>query len=293
MGDNKSPLEYQYLGASGDTGACMRAMIAILTSPYRPRAITAVLRQMREDQTTTSVCFVVWDWIGDKATLISDGFGTHHGEGGRGLATVIDMIQFYDIPLQEFWAESDQFRRIAYGHPTRADLDQLRSADAASLYNLLSLSEFGLQLWLEEPTQLRDQTPLPHWLMVPELIDILKEVEHNSANAVFQAARRLETVIREVCQLPAMVSGELLLNQALSVGKPLELKGATTYETQSWFQLFEGVIGAFKEPHSQREQTLEREDALAQILTINLLLRKLRQDYPEKFPLQRKRRRRV
>lgn len=283
MAENvQHPLPYQFLGESGTTLPCVKAMVAILTGPYRPRAITAVFREMPKDETTTDVCFVVWDWLGLKATLISDGFGTHLGEGGRGFATVCDLIGFYEIPLQEHWAEDDQFQRIAYGYPTDEDLEQLRHADPASHFDLHSLSDLGRQLWQDEPPRFR--APVPYWMIEPELLEDLKDIERNPGGAVFQVARRLEMILREVCQLPPMLTGELLLNQALGEHKPLEPQGASTYEVESWIHLFQGVLGAFKETQSHRAEPLQLEDAIAQVLTINLLLRKLKQDYPDKFP---------
>jgi hypothetical protein len=279
--ESQYPFEYQFLGDCGSTQRCVKAMIAILTGPYRPSAVTVVFREMKQDDTTTDVGFVVWDWI-TQATVIADGFGTHHGEGGRGFATICDMVQFYEIPLQEIWLKDDQYERIVFGHPTNEDLEYVRHhADPADAYNLLTLSQFRRQLWHERMPGFH--TPVPYWMIEPELREDLKDIERNPDLAVFQVARRLEVIIREVCQLPAMVTGELLIHAALGGNKPLEPKGATTHEAESWVHLFQGIIGAFKEPHSHRDHPLKREDAIAQILAINLLLRKLKQDHPEQF----------
>jgi hypothetical protein len=280
--DPEYPLPYQFLGDSGTTFPCLKAMVAILTSPYRPRSITAVFRDRPPGQRTTDVCFVVWDWLGHKATIVSDGFGTHHGEGGRGFAAVCDLIELYEIPLQEHEAGDAQFERIAYGYPTEQDLEQLRHAGPASYYHLRSLArDFGRQLWQDEPP--RFNTPVPYWVMEPELLGDLKDIQRSPGSAVFQVARRLEMLMRDAAGLPAMVSGELLIHTALGQHKPLEMKGTTAHETESWVHLFLGVLGAFKEPLNHHDQPLGLEDAIAQILTINLLLRKLKQDHPERF----------
>lgn len=296
MGTNeyREPLHFQYLGDEGMTLYCVNAMVAILTSPFPPSSITAIFHEMAKDDTSTSVCFIVWGWPEHEhmPTIIPDGFGTHTGTGGRGFAAVLDMIQLYGIPLQEYWADREQFRRIAQGYPLEEDFQQIQQgAKPISYRNQMSLSEFDKQLWHDEP-MITMRTPVPYWMIESEIRDDAKEIEHSPSHAVFQAARRLEVILRTTCQLPELVTGELLLHQALGEGKPLKLKGATTYETESWFRLFQGVIGAFKEPHNQREQPLTRDDALTQILTINLLLRKLKQDHPDKFPIASHKRKR-
>lgn len=44
--DRQSLLEYQHLGRRCSTQPFVNAMVAILLSPYRPRAITAVFREV-------------------------------------------------------------------------------------------------------------------------------------------------------------------------------------------------------------------------------------------------------
>jgi hypothetical protein len=272
------PLFYQYLGESGITYPCVKAIVA---SPYRCRAITAVFRKTQSGQVNTDVCFVVWNWLGMKATLIADGFGTHNGTGGWGLALVLSLIQFYQIPLQKRWVALDQFERIAHGHPSEEDLEQLQHADDDGPDSPYILRALGEQLWSQD---LFFTSPVPYWLMEPELLDDLKEIEHDPGIAVFRVARHLEIILRDIGGFPAQLIGKDLINQAVSPGKPFEPHGITPSESEAWAHLFRGVIGAFKNPHSHRNQPLTREEAIAQALTIDLLLRKLKRDYPEKFP---------
>jgi hypothetical protein len=76
-----------------------------------------------------------------------------------------------------------------------------------------------------------------------------------------------------------------LIEEAMGESERGRLKplGATEDERQAWFSLFRGVIGAFKNPESHRDQQLKLEDAIGQILIVNTLLRKLKQDFPDKF----------
>ena len=104
----------QYLGEPGITGKCVLGMAAILTSPFRPEKITMI--SLRE-QGFDGVMFVVWNWL-EKAdiTIIPDGFGTHGGEGGAGLSTVLALIQHYKIPLEHIVVTDEEaFNELAEG----------------------------------------------------------------------------------------------------------------------------------------------------------------------------------
>jgi Protein of unknown function (Hypoth_ymh) len=59
--------------------------------------------------------------------------------------------------------------------------------------------------------------------------------------------------------------------------------GATVSETQAWANLFRGAVGAFKNPQSHRDVRLNTVDAAGQLLTVNLLISKLKADFPEQF----------
>jgi hypothetical protein len=122
-------LPIQYLGRAGTTQPCVEAMVTILTSPYRCQEITVVFQEKQPGEDSNAVCFVVWDWLDCDITIVPDGFGTHAGTGGWGLALVLSLIQFYQIPLKEKWVEARQFERIASGHPTARDREQLHIAD--------------------------------------------------------------------------------------------------------------------------------------------------------------------
>jgi hypothetical protein len=82
-----------YLGKSGITGKCVLGIAAILVSTFRPEKITMISLRER-GQKSDGVMFVVWDWLEKPdITIIPDGFGTHGGEGGSGLSTVLALIQ--------------------------------------------------------------------------------------------------------------------------------------------------------------------------------------------------------
>jgi Protein of unknown function (Hypoth_ymh) len=273
-------LPIQYLGRSGTTYPCVEAMVTILTSPYRCREITVVFQEQQPGEDSHAVCFVVWDWLDCEITIVPDGFGTHAGTGGWGLAVVLSLIQFYQIPLKEKWVEARQFERIASGHLTARDREQLHQADHCSPSWPSHVGDFGSHLWAQAGYE---TAQFPYWLIEPELLGDVKDVERNPGSAVFQAARRLEMLVRALGPYPAELVGQGLINQAMGEGRPFEPKGATASGRQAWAHLFRGAMGAIRNPEGHRDQQLKLEDAIGQILTVNMLLRKLKQDFPNTF----------
>jgi hypothetical protein len=276
----RDPLPIQYLGESGHTYPCVRAMVTILTSPYRCREITTLFREQPRGEDSTDVCFVIWDWLGCEITIVPDGFGTHSGTGGWGLAVVLSLIQFYQISLLEKWVNSDQFERISNGYPTARDRIQLHQPDFGAPSWPFYEGDFGSELWSQAEYE---TAQFPYWLIEPELLDDIKDLERNPGGAVFQAVRRLEILLRDIGAYPAERIGQSLVNEAMGTGRPLEPHGATPDERIAWANLFRGVIGAFKNPESHRDQQLKLEDAIGQILAVNTLLRKLKQDFSDTF----------
>jgi hypothetical protein len=226
------------------------------------------------------VCFVIWDWLGCEMTIVPDGFGTHNGTGGWGLAVVLSLIQFYQIPLKEKWVEADQFERIANGYPTTRDRQQLHQADYGASSWPFHEGDFGSALWAQVAYE---TAQFPYWVIEPELLDDIKDLERNPGGAVFQAARRLEIILHEIGAYPANLIGQRLIDQAMGESGPLRPLGATTSERDAWVHLFRGAIGAIRNPEGHRDQQLKLKDAIGQILTVNMLLRKLKQDFPDTF----------
>lgn len=279
---NSRPLPIQYLGRRGITRSCVQAMVMILTSPYKCREITVLFCEPRQGADASAVCFVIWEWLGCEITIVPDGFGTHGGTGGWGLAVVLSLIQFYGIPLKEKWVEEDQFERIANGHPTARDCRELHQADHGAPSWTLYQGDFDTHLWAQVGNQF-ETAAFPYWVIEPELLNDVKDFERNPGIAAFQAARRLEMLIRAFDPSLAELTGQDLVNRALGRGRDFEPKGATISEGESWAHLFRGVVGAIRNPEGHRDQQLKKEDAMGQILTVNLLLRKLKADYPDKF----------
>jgi hypothetical protein len=110
----------QRLGEEGITRACVQAMAAILTSSFKPTRITLVSHPktgLHGSHAFDRVMFVIWEWVNHSIfTVVPDGFGTHGGEGGAGLSSVLGLIRYYKTPLYHAVISNDErFHRLASG----------------------------------------------------------------------------------------------------------------------------------------------------------------------------------
>lgn len=282
-------IDIQYLGARGTTYSCVEAMVTILTSPFPPREITVLFCDTHPSEHLADIenkhyaaSFVVWDWLDEEITIVPDGFGTHTGTGGWGLRFVLNLIEFHQIPLKEKWIKDvKQFERINDGNLTEHDRKALHEPDYWAPSWRMYASEYRGNLWHDAVPDAAQA--FPFWLLEPEITKYARDLGKDADSVVFRAVKRLEVIIREMGGFDADLVGKDLVNVAMGTGKPLAPHGATDSETLAWANLFRGAVGAFKNPQSHRDVKLGIEDAASQLLTVNLLIRKLKADFPEKF----------
>jgi|GEM_PF-7096430 hypothetical protein len=95
----------------------------------------------RDSYGNDGVLFLVWDWAGQGLTIIPDGFGTHGGEGGAGLATVLGLIKFYKIPLLQIRIQSKKaFKELTQGKLTEEVFEEVQEAQPSN-WNFYRASE--------------------------------------------------------------------------------------------------------------------------------------------------------
>lgn len=243
--------------------------------------ITVLVEEPNPGEGHSSVCFLVWNWLEHPLTIIPDGFGTHGGTGGWGLAVALELINFCKIPLNEHWIPPDQFERFASGFPRKKDIE------------LIEKHPYGVPSWpayrrefhgLEWREALHGApVPFPYGLVLPELMVDLDGFDDDPESAIWKVMRRFETALRTMGGYGADLIGENLVNQATGDSGTLQPKGDVENEIKNWKGLFRGLIGAIRNPHGHRVVETDRSVAVEQILMVDLLLRKLKDDYPDRY----------
>jgi uncharacterized protein (TIGR02391 family) len=93
--------------------------------------------------------------------------------------------------------------------------------------------------------------------------------------AVFEAMKAVEVAVRDAAALQPTDIGAALMRRAFDVNSgPLTDKTAVVAEREALSNLFAGAIGAYKNPHSHRNITLDDPNEAAEIILLaNHLLR--------------------
>jgi len=119
----------QYLGEPGITRSCVEAMATVLLGQFKPEWMTLVCCQEYPEADHDGVLFVAWGWISHiQLTIIPDGFGTHGGEGGAGLETVLALIKHTEVPLLQSRVDKKRFDALTEGKVDDRTLAHLKRA---------------------------------------------------------------------------------------------------------------------------------------------------------------------
>src|SRR5439155_26204630 len=181
-GFKRNYIEGQFLGTEGTTEDCIKAIVAVLASPFKCSSITALFCRKGSGEEDDIVCFVVWDWI-KEITIIRNGFAVNGFTGRTGLAHVFYLINLYQIPLFQNRVDMKFFDRISHGYITLGDREPLRKDTTAASFLVLDYP----YPWHTSKKLLWDDFHLrysiPYWLLEPEFYQDVREFTNNQASA--------------------------------------------------------------------------------------------------------------
>jgi uncharacterized protein (TIGR02391 family) len=134
------------------------------------------------------------------------------------------------------------------------------------------LSRRARQLAKEpDPCRALSARRIPKDALHPKIREDVWALYHRSKYdmAVFWAMKAVEVAVREAAGLTAKDIGKDLMRQAFQVETgPLTDKEAEPEERQARSDLFAGVIGSYKNPHSHRKVELDDPDEDAEIIVL-------------------------
>lgn len=198
----------EYHGAPGDTQRCVDALRSVLGAGEQ--AQTAWILSWSDGKTgehsillTVSSCLHI---------LIKPGFRSgYSGTGPTGLATAIELLQLFEVDIEEFDVDEDFHRRCEAGCLLSSDLEKLtqsRPVRPSRYYEYIERPPYRgkadiRHLLVEFPAVLNPG------LLDERLIDLSIGFLNNPDSAITTVFRRLEDIDRNPRQeqLPAVHSG--------------------------------------------------------------------------------------
>tara|TARA_R100001460_G_scaffold78348_1_gene119379 strand:- start:86 stop:1012 length:927 start_codon:yes stop_codon:yes gene_type:complete len=228
---------------------------------------------------------------------IKSGFGSgYSGEGSRGLAKALLLLQRHCDEIEEYAVTEELFERLEQSCLLSSDLEWLERSHPvrpAHYYDYI----FD-QYWDDEELTLNDlisrrdsdssehiprnsvenrvlnrlfPAAIPFGILDNRIVDLALKFKHDPDAAIMTAYKRLEGIIRRRIGGSDKVGTKLISQAFLSGNNSLHWKGEHETEQRGRLQLFSGAMMAFRNRRAHNEVKLEVEEELREFLLVNEL----------------------
>ena len=197
----------------------------------------------------------------------------YHGEGPRGLATVLQILKIYTDSIEEYPVDPSILKKIDKCSLTQEDINNLERTEpirpakwADYIYDVKELHE-------SEHHVLRKQYALrlPLNIIDPRIMDLAINFESDPDKSILSGYRRLEDIIRERTGLSDQNNTKLFSIAFYKDDPPLIWKDISASENKGRAQLFSAVFMAFRNKRAHKEITDSIEDSIREFLMLNQL----------------------
>lgn len=251
---------------SGVTQYCLEAAAVLLMGDRRPSS--ARLVSCKSDH---AFIFIFDD---DRYIVIKDGFASgYDGEGARGLAAVLRLLEEHRIPTDERTVPGELMERLGESILTGSDWEYLlqppdreTAPSWRTVFGNASRDSDEMPMWHGAPLV------LPAAILDPRLQELAVGFWKDPDACLMKAHRRLEHEVRVRTGLAG--EGARLFTAAFrGADAPLKWPSITTGEREARANLFCGSAGTYRNPHmhTERERTLS--SYLSEFLLVNELFR--------------------
>jgi len=258
--------EIQYLGATGTTQPCVRAVGQMLQSEIK-------IHQAKLITYKTEHSLILVDAIGDW-TVIKPGLTSgYNGEGPKGLSCILALLDAHKVEVDEFLISENlhsKFENAAITVKDKEVLSTISPIRPTRWYDYIRKEDLDRinsgTLWNQLP-----QT-MPYAIIDPRLMGLAKYFLDDPGIALTKGYILLEDIVRQRTSL--VENSQKLFNDAFLIDKsPLYWDCPNDAEAKSAANLFKNVYGAHRNPRAHREVLSNDADALSEFLVLNHLYR--------------------
>jgi len=259
-----NPDDVQYLGRLGITRSCIEAVARLLQCGEQ-------INMARLLTSGEIHAFLIQNQQGE-LFAVKGGFRSgYYGEGPKGLAVVLHLLDRHNIEVEEFEVKSKLIDRLNSASLSRSDLEKLV---LASPVRPLRWHEYIYQQ--AEGGRLNDDLSryypleLPFGVIDARIFDLALRFEGDPDGAVVGAYRRLEDIVRQRTGIGGF--GARLFSKAfVDHGAPLGWNAPDLNESVGRGNLFKAIYTAFRNARAHRELEPRRASDLREFLLINEL----------------------
>jgi|CXWL01.1.fsa_nt_gi hypothetical protein len=254
----------QYSGEPGISKECENAVIRLLQ--FDDRITRARILTCSKEH-----CLVLSINSGD-LVAVKSGFGSgYRGEGSRAFSYVIELLDTYKVPIEEYEVDHDVIERLDSSALTISDIDQL---DVARPVRPARWPDYVFEedwrdcrkgtIWKEFPPV------IPLVIVDARIADLAISFWEGPDDKLLTGYRRLEDIVRKRTGIKE--HGAKLFSQAFE-GQPAKFgwNGLDSGEQIGRGLLFKAVYMAHRNPRAHRELEEYNHDRLGEFLLLNHL----------------------
>lgn len=240
----------QYLGSHQATQSCLDAIARLLATSV---PITRALLLSSEGRHGFYLD------IGDpEPVFVRCGFTSgYEGEGPAGLAIALHLLRRFGVDVEEVVVPAKLLVRLDENCLTNPDMTLVLNASVVRPTQISDYQYDGLKY--RAPPEDRMRAQFQHsvpWFAIDErLVDLALVLSRDPDKAVFDAFRRLESIVAKRAGLPAGTVGKNVFRKAFrGTGAHLTWPGLPMGEIEGRAQLFEAAFMAYRNPLAHREE---------------------------------------
>lgn len=268
--NKKSPAQIQYAGLAGVTAECKDAVMRLLQyrdEIMRVRILSSPPRERGSRHHGLLVTINSGELVAIKSGF-SSGYG---GEGPRGFSFILQLLEAYDVEIDEYDVDEDFIERLDMSSLTSGDIEKIdaaRPVHPRRVYDYIFEHDFEREragtLWRDFPLV------VPFAIVDSRITDLAFRFFENPDKNLLTGYRRLEDIVRKKSGIDE--HGVKLFSEAFYGEKAkLGWEGLSDSERNGRANLFTGTYMAYRNPRAHRELKHYAESQLMEFLLLNQL----------------------
>jgi hypothetical protein len=196
------------------------------------------------------------------------------GEGPRGLAVALQLLRTFNVETEKIEVRSSLLDRLDNAAMRYEDWGEIQSGRIVRPIRIYDYMHDGARSCAAAERSLLKLlfVRVPWSILDPRLIDLAMVMGSDPDRAVFEAFRRLESIVKDRCEMPPEVHGVQVFKKAFrGQGAMLSWPGIASSEVEGRAQLFEAAFMAYRNPRAHREVDGGSDRAFSEFCVVNEL----------------------
>lgn len=264
MAKSKAPARIQYVGLAGISNECQDAVLRFLQ--YRDE-----ITRVRILSCGRNHCLLLTLNVGDIVAVKSGFSSGYRGTGPRTFSYVLQVLEAYDVEIDEYEVSSDIIERLDSSSLTRGDLaaiEEARPVRPSRLYDYILDDDFDpttpKALWREFPCV------IPLAIVDDRIADLAISFWQDADAKLLTGYRRLEDIVRRRTGIDE--HGARLFSEAFNPNNGrLTWQNVGDSERAGRMSLFTGSFASYRNNRAHREPKHSEEKSLLEFLLLNHL----------------------